>query len=88
MVVSELGDLRQGVLRWLDFDAFGSVVWREDSHLGFAFDSPLPFETLIETRHRAPSVVREEALLAQQAAREWVTGQPASDTSRVLRRWT
>ena len=67
-------ELRRGVLYWLDFEAFGVVAWTDDSHVGLEFDEPLPLEHLIETRNRAPSVVREESLSAQSAARDWVAG--------------
>lgn len=74
LLLSEPADARQGVLTWFDFEAFGSVVWREGKQLGLGFEEPLPLSTLIETRQWAPSVVREEAILARKAAKEWVTG--------------
>jgi len=65
---------RQGILAWLGFEAFGEVVWREGRLAGLQFDETLPLELVIETRHRAPDVVREESLEAYNAARDWVAG--------------
>jgi hypothetical protein len=74
VILSQAGDIRQAVLTWLRFETFGTVVWREGVHIGLKFDKLLPLAVLVETRQRAPSVVREEAMGAQQAAREWVAG--------------
>ena len=67
-------DIRQAVLTWLDFETFGTVAWQDEQNLGLEFDRRLPLSVLVETRQRAPSVVREEAMVAEQAAREWVAG--------------
>ncbi|MBO0749243.1 MAG: PilZ domain-containing protein [Porphyrobacter sp.] len=74
IVLGEPLDTRQGVLKWFHFEAFGTVVWREGKHLGIGFDEALPLSVLIETRQWAPTVVREDAIRARKAAREWVTG--------------
>ena len=67
-------DIRQAVLTWLEFETFGTVAWQDEQNLGLEFDRRLPLSVLVETRQRAPSVVREEAMVAEQAAREWVAG--------------
>ena len=59
--------VREGVLTWLRFDTYGVVAWQEDGHLGLEFDQLLPLPVMVETRHRAPHVVRE-------AAEAWVSG--------------
>jgi len=53
------------------------VVWHEGRDIGLEFDKPLPLGVLVETRLRAPTVVRDEE---EAAAREWATGtsNPAS----------
>ena len=71
VILSKPGRLQQAVLTWLRFETFGAVVWREDVHIGLKFDKLLPLAVLVETRQRAPSVVRDEA---EAAAREWVAG--------------
>jgi len=74
VVVSQTGDIRQAVLTWLNFETFGTVAWTEGPHIGLKFDRSLPLGVLVETRQRAPSVVKEEAMGAQLAARDWVAG--------------
>jgi hypothetical protein len=71
LILSQPGDIREAVLTWLRFETFGTVVWREDARIGLKFDKLLPLAVLVETRRRAPTVVREEA---EAAAREWVAG--------------
>ena len=82
VILSQPGDIRQAVLTWLHFETFGMVAWREDVNIGLKFDKLLPPAVLVETRHRAPSVVREEAMGAQEAAREWVAGTSHSGSER------
>jgi hypothetical protein len=74
VILSEPGEIRRAVLCWLDFEAFGAVVWREGEHLGIEFEELLPMEQLIQTRQLAPSVVRKEVFGDRQAARDWVAG--------------
>jgi PilZ domain-containing protein len=69
LVLSENGEFREGMLTWLRFETFGTVVWHEGPRIGLEFDKLLPLGVLVETRLRAPSVVREEE---EQLAREWV----------------
>lgn len=79
VILSEAAELRRGVLCWLGLEAFGFVVWREGDHVGLEFDELLPMEKLLETRDRAPTIVRDQALAA---AREWVSGSGHSGTER------
>lgn len=74
VIMSQPGDVRQAVLTWLRFEAFGIVARRDGAHIGLEFDKPLALATLVETRQRAPSVVRDEAMGAKLAARAWVAG--------------
>jgi predicted transcriptional regulator len=73
--------IKAGVLTWLRFEAFGEVVWEEDGHVGLKFDRLLPLTCLVETRQRAPSVVREEAMAGEIAARDWAAGKLDSSGS-------
>ena len=77
VILSEPGPARRGVLCWLGFEAFGEVVWREQDHAGLEFEGVLPMEWLLETRERAPMVVRDDVL---DAARAWASGQGRSGT--------
>lgn len=74
IVVTGAGEIRRGVLCWLQFEAFGDVVWRDGDDAGIEFEELLPIEQLMETRERAPSIVRDEALGDRLAARDFVAG--------------
>ena len=82
LILSQPGDIRDAVLTWLGFEAFGSVIWREDDQVGMHFAELVPIEQLLETRQRAPSVVREAELEAKAMAREWVAGEGHHGTER------
>jgi len=82
IILSQAGDIRQAVLTWLRFETFGTVVWHDGANIGLKFDKLLPLAVLVETRQRAPSVVREEAMGAQMAAREWVAGTFSAGSER------
>ena len=77
VILSETASVRRGVLCWLGFEAFGEVVWREGNQAGLEFEGVLPAESLLETRNRAPTVVRDDAL---EAARDWASGTGRSGT--------
>ena len=64
-------EIKEGVLTWIRFETFGVVAWEDGQDIGLEFDKPLPLAVLVETRQRAPSVVREEE---ERIAREWVQG--------------
>jgi hypothetical protein len=66
--------IKRGVLTWLGFEAYGELVWQQGDHVGIEFDEAVPIAELLETRDRAPSVVREEALTIEADARDWVAG--------------
>ena len=73
VILSEPGEFREGVLAWLGFDSYAVVAWQREQHVGLEFDRPLPLAWLVETRKRAPSVVKEEAM-GSELARAWVEG--------------
>jgi hypothetical protein len=77
LILSQDSGCHEAVLTWLHFETFGTVVWHEGRDICLEFDKPLPLGVLVETRLRAPTVVRDEE---EAAAREWATGtsNPAS----------
>jgi hypothetical protein len=72
VILSRPDPVREGVLAWIGFDSYAAVAWQRDNHVGLEFDRPLPLSCLVETRRRAPSVVRE-------AAQAWVDGTLSDD---------
>ena len=68
VVLSEPQTIREGVLRWLNFDTFGVAMWQGEEGVGLKFDRLLPAHILDETRERAPGLVLE-------MAQAWVSGE-------------
>ena len=75
LLLQEHYRLDQAVLYWMDFEAFGEVVWQSGRELGLAFEEPISEATVLATRQWQP---REEALrskaASRQFARNWVSG--------------
>lgn len=62
----------EGVLTWLDFETFGTIVWSSHPHAGMAFDEPLADDIVLRTR--AISDAGQALSTSQanyQAARDW-----------------
>ncbi len=62
------------LLVWLSFEAFGAVTWRDGVHMGMRFDEPISQKAILETRRKAPSIASERADEVSFAAREWASG--------------
>lgn len=78
IILSHPEEVRAGLLTWLDFEAFGEAAWQENDRLGLKFERLLPLTCLVQTRTRAPSVVRAE-LLGEDIAQAWVSGTLSDD---------
>ena len=78
VILSSPEPIGEGVLRWLRFDTYAVAVWQDEQRLGLEFDRLLPVQFLVETRLRAPSVVREE-MMHTEMARAWVAGNVSDD---------
>ena len=81
--------IRDGVLEWLGYEVFGSVVRRGSHELGLRFDDPIAQAWVLETRDRLPEIARAEDQVSR-FAREWARGRdsradPASSTARRAR---
>ena len=61
------------VLQWLTIEAFGEIMWSGGGTVGIRFLDPLSAAELVETRHKAPSILRSFDP-AVEAARAWVQG--------------
>ena len=75
--------LGRGVLKWMDFEAFGSVVRREGKDIGLQFEYPIDLAWVLDTkewlsvRPRGKDEVRE-------FARDWVHGHAAATARRTI----
>lgn len=67
-------EVRDCVLSWMKFEAFGEVKRQEDGHFGIAFDTPLSARTIVETRKNASQSIRNDFLELKQHARLWARG--------------
>jgi len=73
--VDEPDKIGSGVLNWLGFEAFGSVVWRRGHTVGVHFDSPIDHEWVLTTREWLPRLPTSKEEL-KRFARDWVNGVP------------
>ncbi|WP_137679733.1 PilZ domain-containing protein [Aurantiacibacter suaedae] len=75
VVPEEIKNGEDGVLVWLEYEAFGTIVWMENGFAGMAFDEPLPATVLLATRkkfdHRAYKTHEQEA---REQAADWYLG--------------
>ena len=72
VALREPGQVDRGVLRWLEFDAYGEQVWQSGDMLGLHFEELIGTAWLVETRNRGPEVAERFTL---EAARRWVNGE-------------
>jgi hypothetical protein len=75
------GKISGGLLRWLQFEAFGDPAWQRGDELALHFDEPIDADWLIETRQRAP-VELDSGIHTRRAAWEFVSGRAVLETER------
>lgn len=76
--------ISDGVLKWLGYEAFGAVVWREGEEAGLHFDQPIEGAWLLDTRQWLPEIARETDGV-RRFAKEWVAGDRAETAPRPTR---
>jgi len=74
MVDSE--PLGRGILKWMDFEAFGSVVRRYGEDIGLQFEHPIELAWVLDTREWLSIRPRAKDEL-RHFAKEWVRGRAA-----------
>ncbi|MDG5748663.1 hypothetical protein P8Q88_10790 [Qipengyuania sp. XHP0207] len=77
IVVPTRDKLRQGVLCWNGFEAFGDIVWQDKEWCGMKFDQPISEKWLFETRRSIPALLDEMRNGARKDAAEFVAGRRA-----------
>lgn len=76
--------ISDGVLKWLGYEAFGSVVRRDGHEIGLHFDTPIDHDWLLDTREWLSVIAQGEDEL-RRFAKEWATGDELqSSPARVL----
>ena len=68
------GDISDCFLKWLQFDAFGTVTWQDGPRMGLAFEQPLRPGVIKETKKQAPIMVRRDFDELRNAAKLWSKG--------------
>jgi hypothetical protein len=71
----------RGVLRWIDYEAFGTVVWRDGQRIALQFDEPIESAWLLDTKARLPALARGSDEFRQFAS-EWAKGE-GSERPRI-----
>tara|TARA_A100001391_G_scaffold130111_2_gene89368 strand:+ start:12132 stop:12515 length:384 start_codon:yes stop_codon:yes gene_type:complete len=75
IVPNDIQQGHDGVLEWLDFEAFGKIVWLHDQQAGMAFDDPLPVKDLLATRETFDShAFKTDEDIAREQAEDWSLG--------------
>lgn len=64
--------VRDVVVEWLGYEAFGKVVRRIGDEVGVRFDEPIAEAWVLDTRERLPAIARDDQV--RRFAREWVRG--------------
>jgi hypothetical protein len=67
-------EVRDCVLRWMNYEAFGEVKRRDGVHFGIAFDEPLRPGVIKDTRKHASLNIRNDFYELKDAARLWARG--------------
>lgn len=67
-------DISDCFLKWLQFDAFGTVTWKDGPRMGLAFEQPLRPGVIKETKNQAPIMVRRDFDELRDAAKLWSKG--------------
>jgi hypothetical protein len=81
--VEDPAKIGSGVLNWLGFEAFGSIVWRRGHTVGIHFDNPIAHEWVLTTREWLPKLPTSKEEL-RRFARDWVNGAPPRrDSARI-----
>ena len=64
-----------GVLEWLEFETFGTIVWKKKDLAGMAFDEAVPTPVLIATRETFDSrAFKTHEQEAREQAADWYLG--------------
>jgi hypothetical protein len=75
VIPEEIHEGNDGVLEWLKFEAFGTIVWAHDEQAGMVFDEPLPAEVLLATRQTFDSrAFKTSDQMAREQAADWFLG--------------
>ena len=73
LVVRDAWRINGGVLKWMDYEVYGTVVRRGDKDIGLRFEEPIDPDWVLETRKWLPALADDKAEI-RRFARDWVKG--------------
>jgi hypothetical protein len=83
LVVKDGWRINGGVLKWMDYEVYGSVVRRGDKDIGLQFEEPIEHDWVLNTRQWLPALGDEKAEM-RRFARDWVKGgAPQKEPARI-----
>lgn len=62
-----------GILKWIDFQVFGSTTWQNGRELGISFEDPIDPDWLVATRALLP-LLGDAKREARRFAQNWASG--------------
>lgn len=83
LVVKDGWRINGGVLRWMDYEVYGTVVRRGETDIGLKFEEPIDHDWVLDTRQWLPTLADGKADV-RRFARDWVRGGgPQKETARI-----
>lgn len=83
ILVGDPGPIAGGVLKWMDYEVYGTVVRRVGEDVGLRFEEPIDMAWVLDTRAWLPALVDSKGQL-RRFARDWVDGTPPQiDRARI-----
>jgi hypothetical protein len=83
LVVKDAWRINGGVLKWMDYEVYGTVVRRGDGDIGLRFEEPIDPDWVLDTRQWLPTLADSKADV-RRFARDWVRGgAPQKEPARI-----
>ena len=83
LIVKDGWRINGGVLKWMDYEVYGTVVRRGEQDIGLRFEEPIDHDWVLETRQWLPALADGKAEI-RRFARDWVKGGvPQREAARI-----
>jgi hypothetical protein len=82
LIVKDGWRINGGVLKWMDYEVYGTVVRRGEQDIGLRFEEPIDHDWVLETRQWLPALADGKAEV-RRFARDWVRGAPQKEPARI-----
>jgi hypothetical protein len=71
-----------GMLKWMDYEVYGTVVRQAGQNIGLLFEEPIATAWVLDTRAWLPSIADERTKL-RRFAQDWVGSIEAAEPARI-----